>query len=156
MSDIRILCESDLAQVAEIERLCFGEPWSEKSLELLLRDANFGLVALCDGRVAAYVGVISVAPEGEITNVATHPDFRRRGLASALLEALKKEAAERGIESIFLEVRRSNTAARELYQKQGFEVIGERKGFYSNPKEDAILMVLAGRANGQRSELLRT
>lgn len=156
MSDIRILCESDLAQVAEIERLCFGEPWSEKSLELLLRDANFGLVALCDGRVAAYVGVISVAPEGEITNVATHPDFRRRGLASALLEALKKEAAERGIESIFLEVRRSNTAARELYQKQGFEVIGERKGFYSNPKEDAILMVLAGRANGQRSELVRT
>lgn len=156
MNEVRILCESDLAQVAEIERLCFGEPWSEKSLELLLRDANFGLVALCDGRVAAYVGVISVAPEGEITNVATHPDFRRRGLASALLEALKKEASERGIESIFLEVRRSNTAARELYQKQGFEVIGERKGFYSNPKEDAILMVLAGRANGQRSELVRT
>ena len=156
MNEVRILCESDLAQIAEIERFCFSEPWSEKSLELLLKDTNFGLVALCDGRVAAYVGVISVAPEGEITNVATHPDFRRRGLASALLEALKREAAERGIESIFLEVRRSNTAARELYQKQGFEVIGERKGFYSNPKEDAILMVLAGRANGQRSELVRT
>ena len=156
MNEVRILCESDLAQIAEIERFCFSEPWSEKSLELLLKDSNFGLAALCDGRVAAYVGVISVAPEGEITNVATHPDFRRRGLASALLEALKREAAERGIESIFLEVRRSNTAARELYQKQGFEVIGERKGFYSNPKEDAILMVLAGRANGQRSELVRT
>lgn len=148
MSEIRLLCEGDLSQVAEIERLCFSEPWSEKSLELLMRDTNFGLVALCEGRVAAYVGVISVAPEGEITNVATHPDFRRRGLASELLERLKKEASERGIESIFLEVRRSNTAARALYEKQGFEVIGERKGFYSNPKEDAILMITQSSPDG--------
>lgn len=148
MSEIRLLCEGDLSQVAEIERLCFSEPWSEKSLELLMRDTNFGLVALCEGRVAAYVGVISVAPEGEITNVATHPDFRRRGLASELLERLKKEASERGIESIFLEVRRSNTAARALYEKQGFEVIGERKGFYSNPKEDAVLMITQSSPDG--------
>ena len=140
MSEVRLLSENDLPQVAEIERLCFSEPWSEKSLELLTKDGNFGLVALCGGRVAAYVGVISVAPEGEITNVATHPDFRRRGLASSLLEALKAEAPKRQIESLFLEVRRSNQPARALYEKHGFATIGERKGFYSNPKEDAILM----------------
>lgn len=140
MREIRLLGASDLAAVAEIEKLCFSEPWSEKSLELLLKDGNFGVVATEDGRVAAYVGVISVPPEGEITNVATHPDFRRRGFASDVLEFLKKEAVERGIDSLYLEVRRSNASARALYEKTGFSVIGERKGFYSNPKEDAVLM----------------
>lgn len=140
MREIRLLGASDLAAVAEIEKWCFSEPWSEKSLELLLKDGNFGVVATEDGRVAAYVGVISVPPEGEITNVATHPDFRRRGFASDVLEFLKKEAVERGIDSLYLEVRRSNASARALYEKTGFSVIGERKGFYSNPKEDAVLM----------------
>lgn len=140
MREIRLLGTRDLAEVAEIERLCFSEPWSEKSLELLLKDGNFGVVATEDGRVAAYVGVISVPPEGEITNVAAHPDFRRRGIASEVLTFLEKEAAERGIDSLFLEVRRSNTAAQSLYLKMGFSVIGERKGFYKNPKEDAVLM----------------
>ena len=142
MIETRKITKNDLADLAEIERLCFAEPWSSESLELLLKDGNFALCAVCDGRVAAYVGVISVAPEGEITNVATHPDFRRRGLANALLTQLKLEAAKRGIYSIYLEVRRSNTPAQMLYQKQGFAVIGERKGFYKNPKEDAILMRL--------------
>lgn len=143
MTEIRLFRADDCAAVAEIERLSFAEPWSEKSLELLLSGENFGLVALCDGQVAAYVGIIAVPPEADITNVATHPNFRRRGLAAALLTALKAEAKKRGIENIFLEVRRSNTAARALYEKQGFKVVGERKGFYANPKEDAILMALA-------------
>lgn len=140
MREIRILGAGDLSGVAEIERLCFFEPWSEKSLELLLKDGNFGVAAIEDGRVAAYVGVISVPPEGEITNVATHPDFRRRGIAADVLDFLKREAHKRGIDSLFLEVRRSNDAARSLYEKAGFTVIGERKGFYKNPKEDAVLM----------------
>ena len=140
MREIRILRKEDLKDVAEIEKLCFGEPWSENSLELLLRDGNFGVAAIEEGRVVGYVGVISAPPEGEITNVATHPDFRRRGVGEGILEALKREAEDRGIESLYLEVRRSNSPARGLYEKMGFAVIGERKGFYKNPKEDAVLM----------------
>ena len=140
MREIRILKSEDLEQIAEIEKLCFGEPWSENSLELLLRDGNFGVAAIEDGRVVGYVGVISAPPEGEITNVATHPDFRRRGVGEGILEALKREAGDRGIESLYLEVRRSNSPARGLYEKMGFIVVGERRGFYKNPKEDAVLM----------------
>ena len=105
-----------------------------------MRDGNFGVAAIEEGRVVGYVGVISAPPEGEITNVATHPDFRRRGVGEGILEALKREAGDRGIESLYLEVRRSNEPARGLYEKMGFAVIGERKGFYKNPKEDAVLM----------------
>ena len=140
MTEIRFITKDDLEDIAEIERLSFSEPWSEASLELLLRDGNFGVAAFLDGRAAAYVGVISIPPEGEITNVATHPDYRRRGLADAVISELCKEAEKRGIGTLYLEVRRSNDAARALYEKQGFRVIGERKGFYSNPREDAILM----------------
>jgi ribosomal-protein-alanine N-acetyltransferase len=140
MREIRLLCAADLPGVAEIESLCFKEPWSQKALELLLEGANFGVAALEDGEVAAYVGVISIAPEGEITNVATHPRFRRRGIAKEVLEFLKSEAKRRGIDSLYLEVRRSNEAARALYENAGFTVIGERRGFYKNPKEDAVLM----------------
>ena len=140
MTEIRLVTKGDLAHIAEIERLSFSEPWSEASLELLLRDGNFGIAAVSDGQVVAYVGVISAPPEGEITNVATHPDYRRRGLADAVIEALKEEARRRGIDTLYLEVRRSNTAAQKLYEKQGFEAIGERRGFYSNPKENALLM----------------
>ena len=140
MRKIRTISECDLGAIAEIEKLCFFDPWSEKSLELLLRDGNFGITAEEDGKVVAYVGVISAPPEGEITNVATHPDFRRRGIGAELLEFLKEEAKERGIDSLYLEVRRSNNAARSLYEKSGFKIIGERKGFYKNPKEDAVLM----------------
>ena len=140
MREIRLLSSADLFAVAEIEKLCFAEPWSAASLELLLKNGNFGVVALEDGVVAAYVGVIAFAPEADITNVATHPDFRRRGIGAELLRFLKCEAEKRGIENIYLEVRRSNDAARSLYEKEGFSVIGERKGFYKNPREDAVLM----------------
>ena len=140
MTEVRILKKDDLSEVAEIERLCFFEPWSERSLELLLKDSNFGVAAVWDGRTVGYVGVISAVPEGEITNVAVHPDFRRKGIGEKILEYLKLEAKKRGIDSLYLEVRRSNEAAKSLYEKVGFCVIGERKGFYKNPKEDAVLM----------------
>ena len=142
MTQIEIICKEHLCAVAEIEELCFSEPWSEESLQLLTREGGAGFVALVDGKVAAYGGMLCVLDEGQITNIATHPDFRRRGLARAVVGALAKYARENGITSIFLEVRESNAAARSLYKQCGFEEIGSRKRFYRAPVEDAVLMRL--------------
>lgn len=131
-----------LAGIARLEALCFSEPWSEKSLELLLSDAALGLVCLNDeGVPVSYVGLLTVLDEGQITNVATHPACRRKGLASTLLSALVLEARARNLKTISLEVRRSNLAAVRLYEAHGFSVVGTRRGFYKNPLEDALVMI---------------
>ena len=135
------LSEEHISAVAEIERACFSEPWSESALRLLLGEAAIGFVALTDsGGVAAYVGMMCVADEGQITNVATHPDYRRRGYGAAVLDGLLDFVAEGGLKEIYLEVRRSNEAARALYEARGFECVGERKSFYRFPTEDALVM----------------
>ncbi|MBQ5661420.1 MAG: ribosomal protein S18-alanine N-acetyltransferase [Clostridia bacterium] len=130
-----------LCAVAELERLCFSEPWSEKALELLLTDGAVGLVCLLDGCVAAYGGMLLAPGEGQITNIATHPDFRRRGLGRALLRALLTVAKEKGCEQVALEVRASNEAAIRMYAEAGFSTAGRRRGFYRDPREDALVML---------------
>lgn len=134
------LCAKHLASVAELERLCFSEPWSKNSLELLLRDGGVGFVAVEDGETLAYGGMTFVLDEGQITNIATHPSARRRGCARAILLSLCEYARKRGLEQIFLEVRQSNLAALNLYSQLGFEAVGERKGFYRAPVENAVIM----------------
>lgn len=135
------LTEDHISAVAEIEKACFSEPWSESALRLLLGEAALGFVALTEsGDVAAYVGMMIAPDEGQITNVATHPDHRRRGYGSAVLDALLAYAAQNGLKEIYLEVRRSNGAARALYATRGFECVGERRGFYRFPTEDAVIM----------------
>lgn len=131
-----------LAGIARLEALCFSEPWSEKALELLLSDTALGLVCLDDGGVpVSYVGMITVLDEGQITNVATHPAYRRQGLASTLLTALVLEAKARSLKTLSLEVRESNLAAVRLYESHGFSVGGKRHSFYKNPREDALVMI---------------
>ncbi len=139
-ADIALLSARHIGEVAELERLSFSAPWSENSLSMLTGEGGFGIVALDGGRVIAYGGMLCVLDEGQITNIATHPDFRRRGYASAVLTALCSEACLRGVKSIFLELRCSNEAAMALYRQHGFECAGVRKGFYSNPRENAYLM----------------
>ena len=129
-----------LDAVCEIERLCFADPWSKNSLKMLTEGQGVGFVALCNGIAVAYGGMICVCDEGQITNIATDPQHRRKGLAKDILSALTEYARENAIKEIFLEVRHSNSAAINLYTSFGFEVIGERKKFYSNPTEDAVLM----------------
>ena len=92
-----------------------------------------------DGVFAGHVGMLCVLDEGQICNLAVAPAFRRMGVGSALLDALKTEAARRGLAVLMLEVRASNTAAQALYEKSGFERVGVRRGFYANPREDAFL-----------------
>ena len=98
------------------------------------------LVALEDDRVAGYVGSQSVLGETDMMNIAVHPDFRRRGIAEALVVRLIEELKIRGNHSLMLEVRVSNAAARSLYEKMGFQQVGLRKNYYRNPKEDACIL----------------
>lgn len=131
-----------LDSVASLECECFSQPWSAKALEILLEDNSVAVAAVIDGEVAAYAGMTSVLDEGQITNVATRPSYRRRGLARAVLEELIERAKEKGVCSIFLEARVSNTPAISLYKSLGFCEIGTRRRFYSAPVEDAVLMKL--------------
>ena len=130
-----------MSDVAELESLCFADPWSESSLALLLSETALGFV-VCDGeRAVAYAGMLCVAGEGQITNVAVHPDYRRRGLGRTAVKALLQYAREHDFFEISLEVRASNRAAIALYEDLGFSACGTRRGFYQKPTEDALVML---------------
>ena len=135
------LTKEHLGDVAELERLCFSEPWSEKALELLLSDDAIGFVCLQDGRAVAYGGMLWAVDEGQVTNVAVHPDARRHGYARAIVEAFADAARAKGAVQISLEVRQSNAAAIALYEAHGYVEVGKRKNFYRNPREDALIMI---------------
>ena len=140
MIEIKRLEAKYISDVAKIEALCFSEPWSENAFSILLGDGALGMVALLDGVVAAYGGMLFVLDEGQITNIATHPEYRREGLGRMIVEALEREAKTLGLFELFLEVREQNAAARKLYSSCGWEEIGVRKNFYSKPTDNAVLM----------------
>ena len=131
-----------LDQVAELERICFSVPWSRNMLaEELENDLSAFLVAL-DGeeQVVGYAGMQVVLDEGYITNVAVRPDCRRKGIAGKLLQVFLDFAQGHHLAFLTLEVRASNTAAIHCYHQMGFVQIGIRKKYYSQPKEDALLL----------------
>lgn len=139
--EIKRVTEPMLCEIAGIERTCFSSAaWSEKSLELLLSFGAVGFAAFFEGKLIGYVGMMTVLDEGQITNVAVLPEFRRIGAARALLAELEDFARSVGVVFLSLEVRRSNEAARALYRSSGWIEAGERRGFYSAPIEDAIVM----------------
>ena len=140
MITIEKMSREHLSEVASIEDMSFSLPWSLESLELMLTEQASALVALEDGRVLGYVGMMCVLDEGQIINVAVHPDARRRGVGRSLMQAAEAYAKERGIVFLSLEVRESNIAARSLYSSLGWEEQGIRKGFYSHPVENACVM----------------
>ncbi len=136
------LCQEHISQVAQLERLCFAQPWSEKALQLLVGAEAAGVVCLHEGAVIAYGSILWAPGEGQILNLAVRPDHRRRGYGKAVLEGLIKLAEQRECEVLTLEVRASNQAAVTLYERFGFTVAGVRKHFYQNPTEDAYVMNL--------------
>ena len=127
--------------LARLEQACFSSPWSFDALAGELSDplAVFR-VATVNGQVAGYVGMQHILDEGYVCNIAVFPEYRRRGVATALLHALDAYAKENGMASISLEVRQSNEAAQRLYSRFDFETVGRRKHFYQNPTEDALIM----------------
>ncbi len=130
-----------IPSLAQIEKQCFSTPWSENALndELENPHARF-FVALCNGDVAGYIGAHNIVGEVYITNVAVSPNYRRRGIAKALVDYLVALSISQGAEFVTLEVRQSNDGAKSLYEKAGFQVVGSRKDFYESPRESAILM----------------
>ena len=128
-------------QVAELERICFADPWSEKSVASELDNKwALWLVAVEDDRVIGYIGSQTSIDETDVMNVAVHPDFRRRGIAESLIIRLVEELKNRGSHALMLEVRASNAPAITLYEKLGFVQVGCRKNYYRNPKEDALIL----------------
>lgn len=142
--NIRRMTLDDLAQVIEIDKVSFSLPWPERSFRFEITDnpASRAWVAELDGRVVGAIVAWLLVDEAHIATIATHPDFRRRGVASKLLiHALEYMRSEGAITSV-LEVRESNSAAQEMYRKFGFEESGRRPRYYRDNSEDAILMTL--------------
>lgn len=133
--------EVHVTQVAELEKRCFPDPWSERSIASeLSNQLALWLVAEDNGVVTGYIGSQTVPDESDMMNVAVHPDYRRRGIAEALVNTLCDALKERGSVSLTLEVRASNEPAKALYEKLGFEQVGRRPNYYRNPKEDALIL----------------
>lgn len=138
---VRYMEERDLQQAAELECLCFSEPWSLK----LLQDSFWGqwdtlfAAELC-GKVRGYAVLRIVAGEGEIQRIAVHPDFRRLGIGSKLMETMDLFSSAKKVGATTLEVRAGNQGAIGLYKSFGFAEEGLRKAYYRNPVEDAVIM----------------
>lgn len=139
--DIEPMQEKGIKEIAELEKISFSVPWSEDGLraELTNETAHF-LVASVQGKVLGYIGVHEICGEAYITNVAVLPEYRRLGIGETLIDAATHGAEMRNCDFISLEVRISNVPAIELYKKEGYNIVGQRKNFYSNPTEDAYIM----------------
>ena len=140
----RILTAAELDGVLEIEAGSFNNPttreWYER--ELGRPEVCFIYVLRTPAvRVAAFCAFWRVADQAHINNLAVRPELRGRGLGSQMLEAIIAEAQRLGVESLTLEVRRSNIAAQRLYQRAGFHEAGVRKNYYTLPVEDALVLV---------------
>ena len=130
-----------VSRIAGIEKLCFNDAWSEKSIASELDNSlAYWLVALEGNQVAGYVGSQTVMGWTDMMNVAVHPDFRRRGIGEALVVQLIADLKAMGSECLTLEVRQSNAPAIALYEKLGFVQVGLRKNYYHNPRENALIL----------------
>lgn len=135
--------EGHLDRLAQLEALCFSQPWSRQALaEELGNPCACFFTALAGGQVAGYAGAHFAGGEFYMDNLAVFPDYRRQGVGRALVQALVGFARENGGEFLTLEVRPSNTYALALYGGLGFREVGRRRGFYTRPAEDALLLRL--------------
>ena len=132
-----------LPAIAALERQCFSDPWSVEMLRSELPDDSHEFLLAVEGEeLLGYVGLMTVLDEGYLSNVAVSPEYRRQGIAEALLTALLARARARKLSFVTLEVRAGNTPAQALYRKLGFQEVGVRRAYYEHPKEDAVLMTL--------------
>ena len=141
MIEIKEMTKQHVCAIAELEIVCFSDPWSEKSISYeLTNPLSDWLVAIDGDTVAGYVGSQSVLDEADMMNIAVAPEYRRQGIADILISELIQRLTDRGVCMLTLEVRVSNTPAICLYEKLGFQTVGKRPNYYAHPKEDALIM----------------
>ena len=160
---IRRMREEDIPQVVEIEKIAFSRPWTKSIFKAVLllpyaayyvavEDSETGADAVntvltgqesaefVPGKIVGVCGVKKIFEEGDISNVAVHPDYRGRGISRNMLEVLMREACEDGVQAFTLEVRAGNEIAVNLYESLGFCTEGIRPRFYEDPVEDGLIM----------------
>ncbi len=132
----------DIGDVLAIEQMSFPTPWPRDAYHHELRENRLAcyLVAREMQQIVGYAGMWVILDEAHVTTIAVAPLHRRRRIGERLLVALIDEAMKRGARWVTLEVRKSNLGAQVLYRKYGFKDIGIRKGYYSDNREDAIVM----------------
>jgi len=138
---LRPMRNEDLPEVAAIAARSFTEPWPEESFRTELGSAiSHAIVLECAGEIAGFMVFWLVADECEIANVTVKDGYRRRGLARLMLDHALKQARQHHCTTAYLEVRRSNMAAQQLYASMGFAVCRVRPGYYGRDGEDALVM----------------
>jgi ribosomal-protein-alanine N-acetyltransferase len=140
---MRAMQEQDIPAIIKIERISFSTPWSEAAFfSEIHKSYSLARVAVSGDTIVGYICVDYILNECHIMNLAVHPDFRRQGIATILLEEVMKELRKKGCRFFYLEVRFSNTGARAFYERFSFRIVGIRKKYYTSPNEDAALMML--------------
>lgn len=130
--------KENTADIFLIEQSCFSTPWTEQSIsDSVERDSNYFNIAYADSKPAGYMSMMLAAGEGDIMRVAVLPEYRRLGIGRALLEEC---FSSNDPDVVFLDVRENNIPAIRLYESMGFESVGLRKNYYSNPTEHAVIM----------------
>ncbi len=139
---IREMRTSDVEEVMAIEKNLFTDAWEAQGFidTLANPDAHFIVAENEEGHVAGYCGYYQALDEAEIVNVAVDRSLQNGGIGLQLVNRLMDDAMAAGVNFIILEVRLSNDSAKHVYEKAGFESLGIRKRFYSNPTEDAVIM----------------
>src|SRR3569623_588043 len=141
--ELRPARDADIDAVLEIERASFGDPWNRSAFADLVGDRRVAfLIADAGGAVCGYVVAWFVLDEGEIGNLAVARNARRRGIGALLLDGAIAAVRASDVDTLYLEVRDSNTAARALYASRGFVEVGRRREYYRKPKEDALVLRL--------------
>ena len=141
--EIRRANPNDILGIEKIEELSFGDPWDRKTISgYVCSEDGMCFVAKEGEKVLAYFIGRLIPPEGEIYRIATRPEVRGRGIGYRLLSYALKVERGRGLETTFLEVRSKNAPAIALYRAYGFTEAGIRRGYYKNPEDDAIIMIL--------------
>ena len=142
---IRKMTLEDVPGVIDLDQKSFSLPWPERYFryELTANPASRCWVAELDGKIVSMIVVWLIIDEAHVATIATHPDFRRRGIGTQLLAYALRHLIDEGARSSFLEVRESNAGAQDMYRKFGYEATGRRPRYYKDNNEDAILMNLA-------------